>query len=105
MRKEIMKWLKKHATIAQFAALLAFCVGLFEFARDIQQDLDEVRYSRQINEIEKKHAKEIEEYRLKVFNLREENLKLKMDQLQSLEQVWGKTINNSLETEVAYENK
>ena len=40
-----MKWLKKHATIAQFAALLAFSVGVFEFARDIQQDLDEVRYS------------------------------------------------------------
>lgn len=99
-----MKWLKRHATIAQFAALLAFCVGLFEFARGIQKDLDEVRFSRQINEIEKAHAKEIEEYRLRVFTLREDNLKLKMNQLQTMEQFLGKTINNSLETEVTYEN-
>lgn len=100
-----MKWLKKHVTIAQFAALLAFSVGVFEFARDIQQDLDEVRYSRQINEIEKAHAKEIEEYNLKVCTLREENLSLKMEQLKSMEQVFGKSSKNSIEMEVAYENK
>ena len=100
-----MKWLKKHATIAQFAALLAFSVGVFEFARDIQQDLDEVRYSKQINELEKSHAKEIEEYKHKINTLREENLNMKMEQLQLMEEFLKKNDQSTSEKEVSYEKK
>ena len=61
MRKSIIKWLKKHATIAKIGALLVF-LGVFEeFVRGIQKDLDEVRYSREIIKLEKNHIEEIDE--------------------------------------------
>lgn len=104
MRKEIMKWIKKHATIAKIGALLVFLGVYGEFVRDLQRDLDEVRYSREINKIEKTHAKEIEEYKLKVNTLREEKLNLKMDQFQLMEKIWVNNINNQVEMEVSDEN-
>ena len=99
-----MKWIKKHATIAKIGALLVFLGVYGEFVRDLQRDLDEVRYSREINKIEKTHAKEIEEYKLKVNTLREEKLNLKMDQFQLMEKIWVNNINNQVEMEVSDEN-
>ena len=63
-----------------------------------------MRYSREINKIEKTHAKEIEEYKLKVNTLREEKLNLKMDQFQLMEKIWVNNINNQVEMEVSDEN-
>lgn len=105
MIKQITKCLKKHATIAKIGALLAF-LGLYGgFVRDLQKDLDEVRYSKQINELEKSHAKEIEEYKHKINTLREENLNMKMEQLQLMEEFLKKNDQSTSEKEVSYEKK
>ena len=74
MKKEITKWYKKNATIVKATAALALIVSYTAFIRNIQQDVDEVRYSREINKIEKDHAKEIEDYKQKIDKLREENI-------------------------------
>lgn len=66
MKKEITKWYKKNATIVKATAVLALIVTYTAFIRDIQKDVDEVRYSREINKIEKDHAKEIEDYKQKI---------------------------------------
>ena len=105
MRKEIAKWCKKHATITKVGALLIF-LGLYGgFVRDLQKDLDEVRYSKQINEMEKSHAKEIEEYKQKISTLRDDNLNMKMEQLQLMEEFINKNGQSSAEKEVSYEKK
>lgn len=105
MRKKIAKWCKKHATITKVGALLVF-LGLYGgFVRDLQKDLDEVRYSKQINEMEKSHAKEIEEYKLKISTLRNDNLNMKMEQLQLMEEFINKNGQSSSEKEVSYEKK
>ena len=49
MKKEITKWYKKNATIAKATAALALIVPYTAYIRNIQKDLDEVRYSREIN--------------------------------------------------------
>lgn len=105
MRKEIAKWFKKHATIAKVGGLLVF-LGLYGgYVRDLQKDLDEVRYSKQINELEKIHSKEIEEYKQKINTLRDENLKMKMEQLQLMEEYFNKKGQATSEKEVSYEKK
>lgn len=104
MIKQITRWFKKHATIAKIGALLVF-LGIYgEFVRGLQRDIDEVHYSREIIKIEKDHAKEIEEYKVKVNTLREENLNLKMDQFQLMDKTWDKNVNNQLNIEVNDEN-
>ena len=49
MKQEITKWYKKNATIAKATAALALTVPYTAYIRSIQKDLDEVRYSREIN--------------------------------------------------------
>lgn len=116
MIKQVTNWLKRHAKIAKIGAFLIFLGVYGDFVRGLQRDLDEVHYSREINEKEKAHAqeikelektyaKEIEEYQLKVNTLREEKLNLKMDQFQLMEKVWGKNVKNQVEMEVSDENK
>lgn len=105
MWKSIMKWLKKHATIAKIGALLVF-LGVFEeFVRGIQKDLDEVRYSREIIQLEKNHIKEIDDYKMKIYTLRDENLNLRLKQF-GLEEIGvGKKKHNIIEKEVNDESK
>lgn len=115
MTKRITKCLKRHATIAKIGALLVFLGVYGDFIRGLQRDLDEVRYSKEINEKEKAHAKEIkelekahikevEEYKLKVNTLREEKLNLKMDQFLLMEKIWDKKVHNQVKMEVSNEN-
>ena len=104
MWKSIMKWLKKHATIAKIGALLVF-LGVFEeFVRGIQKDLDEVRYSREIIQLEKNHIKEIDDYKMKIYTLRDENLNLRLKQFGPEEIEVGKK-RHIIEKEVNDESK
>ena len=103
MRKEIAKWFKKHATIAKVGGLLVF-LGLYGgYVRDLQKDLDEVRYSKQINELEKSHTKEIEEYKQRINTLRNDNLSMKMEQLQLMQEFINKNDQATSEKEVSYD--
>ena len=102
MKKEITKWIRKHATIAGIGAFFVF-LGIYgNFVRGIQKDLDEVRYSREINKIEKGHAKDIEELQHKVLEFREENLSLRQDQFKFMGEIVEK---DSTKVEVVHENK
>ena len=104
MKKEITKWIKKNATIVKATVLISFFVGYGEFIRDLQQDIDEVRYSRKINEIEKEHGKEIEDLKIKIDQLRIENMNLRQVQFNLMEEYMKKN-NNIIEMEVSHENK
>ncbi len=105
MKKEIIKWCKKNATIVKATAALALIVSYTAFIRNIQQDLDEVRSSREINKIEKNFAKEIDDYKQKIDKLREENMNLRQAQLELMEEYFDKSNKHIMETEVSNENK
>ncbi len=105
MRKELLNWLKRHAKIAKIGAFIVFLGVYGGFVRDLQKDLDEVRYSKQINELEKSHAKEIEEYKQRINTLRNDNLNMKMEQLQLMKEFINKKEQATSEKEVSYEKK
>ncbi len=101
----MVKWYKKNATVVKATAALALIVSYTAFVRGIQQDLDEVRYSREINKIDKEYSKEIDGYKLKIDQLREENMKLRQTQLELMEDYFNKNNKHLTETEVSNENK
>lgn len=105
MKKEITKWYKKNATIVKATAALALIVSYTAFIRNIQQDIDEVRYSREINRIEKDHANEIEDYKQKIDKLREENLDLRMKRFELMEESFNRNNTYVIGTEVRNESK
>lgn len=105
MKKEITKWYKKNATIVKATAVLALIVSYTAFIRGIQKDVDEVRYSREINKIEKDHAKEIEDYKQKNDKLREENLNLRMNRFELMEEYFNRNNTYVIGTEVRNESK
>ena len=105
MKKGITKWYRQNATIVKATAALALIVSYTAFIRNIQQDVDEVRYSREINKIEKDHAKEIEEYKQKIDKLREENLNLRMNRFELMEEYFNRNNTYKIGTEVRNESK
>jgi cell division protein FtsB len=105
MKKEIIKWYKRNATVVKATAALALLVSYTAFIRGIQQDLDEVRYSREINKIEKDYAKEIEEFKQRIDQLREENMNLRQAKLELMEDYFDKNNKNITRMEVNNENK
>lgn len=100
-RNAIINWIKKNATLVRISAFLALLIPYTAFIQGLQRDVDEVRHSREIINLEKEHAKlirdyqhEIEDYTQKIEKLREEKMDLRQDMLELKEEFINKNSKN-----------